>query len=189
MKHYENHFSTNKYRMKHWKFSYQSISILTHDIRIIPFTKWKNVVFWGWSEPTTTSAPIQDEVVPPFWGWTKNTSSPLPKGFLGPFSTPIFSLPTYLPPSHLPPTYLPQLISHSLHLQSAGKLPSLSSIELRRNMRHKARGRWRAQHWRNMKGNGKKSASSQMQNQERKGKLPPFSAFFFFSMFFFFSFA
>jgi hypothetical protein len=26
----------------------------------------------------------------------------------------------------------------------------LSSIELRRNMRHKAWGRWRAQHWRNM---------------------------------------
>jgi hypothetical protein len=46
MKHYENQFSTNKHDMKHWKISYQSISILTHDIRIIPLTKWKNVVFW-----------------------------------------------------------------------------------------------------------------------------------------------
>jgi hypothetical protein len=37
------------------------------------------------------------------------------------------------------------------------------------------------------RGEGKKTASSQMQKREKKGKLPPFFAFFFLYVSFFFS--
>ncbi len=60
---------------------------------------------------------------------------PLPRDFSAPFSAPKFS----------PPTYLPHLISHSLHLQCSEELLSLSSTELREDMRHKAWGRWRGE--------------------------------------------
>jgi hypothetical protein len=71
---------------------------------------------------------------------------PLPRDFSAPLSALKFSPPTYLPPS-----YLPHLISLSLHLQSLGEFPSLSSTKLQGDMRHKAWGRWRAQRWRRQK--------------------------------------
>jgi hypothetical protein len=76
---------------------------------------------------------------------------PLPRDFSAPFSAPKFSFPTYFPPL-LPtyPLYLPHLIFHSFHFQSMGELPTLNSIELWGDMKHKAWGRWRAQHWRNV---------------------------------------
>ncbi len=116
-----------------------------------------------------------------FWGWTKNTSSSPAQGFFCPFLCPkIF--PSYIPP----PSYLPHLISRSLHFQSSGELPSLSSTELRGDVDTRleeggelnAKGMWR--------GESKRSASSQMQKQKKKGKLPPFFAYFFFSTSFFF---
>jgi hypothetical protein len=60
---------------------------------------------------------------------------PLPKDFLGPFFAPKFS-----PNTYLPCCYLPHLISCLLHI-----------TKLRGDVRHKAWGRWRAQHWRNVK--------------------------------------
>jgi len=121
-----------------------------------------------------------------FWGWTKSTSFSLAQGCF--FSASKFSPLTSILPS---PSYLHHLISCSLHLQSLKKLPSLSSTNLRGNVRHKAWGRWSAQHWRTWRGEGKRSTSSQMQNWEKKGKFPPFSTFFsslwfFFSLCFFF---
>jgi len=102
------------------------------------------------------------------------------------------------PPSYLPPpSYLRHLISHSLHLQSSRELLSLSStklrqdvdtrleegaelnVELRRDVNTRLEeggelnieGMW--------KGESKRSASSQVQKQEKKGKLVPFFTFFF----------
>ncbi len=60
---------------------------------------------------------------------------PLPRDFLGPFFAPKFS-----PNTYLPCCYLPHLISCLLHI-----------TKLRGDVRHKAWGRWRAQHWRNVK--------------------------------------
>ncbi len=103
-----------------------------------------------------------------FWRWTTNTTSSPAQGFFSPLLCPkIF------------PTYLPHLISRSLHRQSLEELPIMSSSNLRGDARHKAWGRWRRK--------GKRSASSQMQNWEKKGKLLPFSAFFFPLCFLFFS--
>ncbi len=88
----------------------------------------------GWSEPAPTSVPVQDEAVQVVLGMNqKRILFPYQGIFFGPSSAPKISPPTYLPPS-----YLPHLISHSLHLQSSGELPSLNSTELQGDMRHKA---------------------------------------------------
>jgi len=106
---------------------------------------------------------------------------PVPRDFSALFFAPKFSkLPT--PP---PPYYFPHLISHSLHLQSSGELPSLNSIKLQGDVDTRLEeggelnieGMWR--------GERKRSASSQMQKRKRKGKFFPFSTFLFFSMVFF----
>jgi len=89
----------------------------------------------------------------------ENTSSFPTQGFFSPLLCPkIFS--SYLLPP--PPSYLPHLISRSLHLQSLGEFPSLSSTKLRRDINTRleeggklnVEGMWR--------GESKRSASSQM---------------------------
>jgi len=80
-----------------------------------------------------------------FWGWTKNTSSSPTQGFFNTLLCPKF-FPSYLPR----PSYLPHLISRSHHLQNSKELPSMNSIELWGDVRHKAWGRWIAQHWTNV---------------------------------------
>jgi len=109
-----------------------------------------------------------------FWGWTKNTSSSPAQGFFSPLFYPkIF------------PSYLPHLIYSSLHLQSSGKPPSLSSTKLQGNVNTRLeeggelniQGMWR--------GESKRNTSSQMHKREKKGKLLPFSTFFSFLWFFF----
>ncbi len=82
----------------------------------------------------------------PFGDEAKTHPLPLPMDFSTPFSTAKFSLCTYFP--H--PSYFVHLIFHSLHLQSSGKLLSLSSTKLWGDVRHKTLGRWRAQCWRNV---------------------------------------
>ncbi len=113
-----------------------------------------------------------------FWGWTKNPSSSLAQGFSSPLLYPkIF------------PSYLPHHIFCSLHLESSIELPSLSrtkfcNTRLEKGGELNVAGTWRVEGmWR---GKGKKSASSQMQKQEKRGKLPPFFAFFFLLCFFLF---
>ncbi len=110
----------------------------------------------------------------------------MPRDFSAPCSPPKFSSSAYFrppPPTSLPPS-LPSFPAHSI-FKSSKELPSLSSIELRGDIHTRleeggefnVEGMWRGQ--------SKRNASSQMQKQEKKGKLPPFSAFFFFSMIFF----
>jgi len=143
---------------------------------------WQSQLEWTSSHQRTNSG----------WGCSscfvdepKTHSLPLPRDFSGPFSAPKFSLPTYFPPSYLPPlSYLPHLISCSFHLQSSGKLLSLSSIEFRRDFRHKDWGRWRAQRWRNMERRKQESISSQMKKQKRKVSSLLFLHFFFLWFFF-----
>ncbi len=105
----------------------------------------------------------------PVWGWTKNTSYSPVQGFFSSFLCPKF-FPSYVPPS---------LHFLLLHLQSSEELLNLNSTKLWGDMRHKAWGRWR--------GKGKKSASSQMWKQKKRGKLPCYSAFFLLYVFFLFS--
>jgi hypothetical protein len=87
------------------------------------------VIHFGWSEPATTSAPVQEEAVQAILGMNKKTHPyPMPRDFSALFSAPKFS----------PPNYLPHLISHSLHLQSSKEFARLSSTKLRGDVRHKA---------------------------------------------------
>ncbi len=72
--------------------------------------------------------PVQDELVQAILGMNKNTSSSPAQGFFSPLLCPKFFPPTYFPP----PTSLTSFNAHSistLHLQSSGELPSLSSTE------------------------------------------------------------
>ncbi len=62
---------------------------------------------------------------------------PLPRDFSNPLSAPKFS----------PPTFLTSFLAHSI---SRARESSLSSKGLQRDVKHKAWGRWRAQHWRNV---------------------------------------
>ncbi len=102
---------------------------------------------YRWSEPAATSAPVQDEALQAVLRMNKkHILFPCP-GIFQPPSLPqnFLLVPTPPPPTYLP-TYLSHLISRSFHLESSGELPSLSNTETW----HKAWGRWRAQHWRNV---------------------------------------
>jgi hypothetical protein len=133
----------------------------------------------GWSEPAATSAPVQDEAVQAVLGMNqKHIRFPCP-GIFHPLLCPIIS----------PPTYLPHLISFHAHsiskpLESCRARVTHSfketrDIRLEEGGELNIEGMWRRE--------GKRSASSQMQKREEKGKLRPFSAFIF-SLWFFFLF-
>jgi hypothetical protein len=80
-----------------------------------------------------------------FWGWTKNTSSSPAQGFFSPLPCPkIF--PTYLPPTPLT-SFPARSISRAGESSWAWVAQSFEEMQ---DARHKAWGRWRAQHWRNM---------------------------------------
>jgi hypothetical protein len=66
------------------------------------------------------------------------------------------------------------------------KLLSLSSTKLRGDVDTRLEGGGELNVEGMWRGESKRSASSQMQKREKKGKLPPFSTFFFFSMILFF---
>jgi hypothetical protein len=124
----------------------------------------------------------------PFWGWIKNTSSSPAQGFFSPLLCLKF-FPSYLlpPPSYLPPSsFFPHLTSSSLHLQSSKELSSLSSTELWGDIDTRLEEGGELNVERMWREKSKRSVSSQMQKQKKKGKLPPFSTLFFFSGFFFF---
>lgn len=61
---------------------------------------------WGWSEPTTTSAPVQDEVVQVVLGMNHKH---ILFSHLG-----IFQLPFFAPKFFSPPTYLTSFSIHSI---------------------------------------------------------------------------
>ncbi len=84
---------------------------------------------------------------------------PMPKDFSTPFSASKLS----------PPTYLPHLISCSLHLKNSKKFSSLNSIELQRDVRHKAWGRWKGQCWKNVE----RSALKECGKEKVRGALHP----------------
>ncbi len=84
---------------------------------------WRVLV--GWSELAATSAPAQDDVIQAVLGMNqKHILFPCTRIFQPPSLPQNF--PFYLPP----PSYLPHFISHSLHLQSLGELPSLNNTYL-----------------------------------------------------------
>jgi hypothetical protein len=94
-------------------------------------THWANQ---GRSEPAATNAPVQDEAVQAILGMNqKHILFPCPGIFQPPYLPKNFPLlPTFTP--LLPTSYLFHLIYHSLHLQSSGELPTLSSTELRKDV-------------------------------------------------------
>jgi len=146
-------------------------------LHVPPTILWKPWVEWTSSHQCTRlgcSSSFGDE--------PKTHPLPLPRDVSAPFSASKFSPLTSILPS---PSYLYHLISCSLHLQSSRELPSLSSTNLRGNVRHKAWGRWSAQHWRTWRGEGKRSTSSQMQNWEKK--LSSLLSLHFFLLYDFFS--
>jgi hypothetical protein len=133
----------------------------------------RNGVGSGWNEPAATSAP----------GWGHSSCFgdelethplPLPKDFSALFSTPKFS----------PPTSLTLFLAHSIaRAWDSSSTWLAQSFEEKRDTRLEEGGELNVEGmW---KGEGKRSASSQTQKREKKGKLPPFFAFYFFSMFFF----
>jgi len=84
------------------------------------------VGFVGWSEPGSTSAPVQDEAIQAVLGMSqKHILFLCPRDFSAPFLPQNFSF-LLASPS---PTSI-HLISPSFHLQSLGELPSLSSTKL-----------------------------------------------------------
>ncbi len=95
----------------------------------------------------------------PFWGWTKNTSSSAAHGFFSPS----------FQPQNFPLLPTSPFLPHSLHFPFT---PSPKcSLELEEGEKLNIERTWRIE--------GKRSASCQMQNQEKKNKFPPFFAFFF----------
>ncbi len=137
----------------------------------------------GWSEPAATSAPVQDEAIHAVLGMNqKHILFPCLGNFSAPFFAPKFSPPTYSPP---PPTSLTSFLAHSISKAResswAWVAPSFEETwdtRLEEGGEFNVEGMWR--------GESKRSDSSQMQKSKKKGKLPPFSAFFFFSMVFLF---
>jgi hypothetical protein len=108
-----------------------------------------------------------------FWDELKMHPLFLPRVFLVIFFSPIFS----------PPTYLPHLISHLLYHHSSRKHLNVNSSELRGNARHKAWGRWKAQHWRNMERRKQEERLIQNAKVNKKRYTPSLLyIFFFFSM-------
>ncbi len=106
---------------------------------------------------------------------------PRPRDFSAPFSAPTFSPPTFPPP----PTSLSSFLIHSIsrawessRAWVAQGFEEMWDTRLEEGGELNVEGMWR--------GESKRSISSQMQKQEKKGKLPPFSQYFFFSMVFFF---
>jgi hypothetical protein len=89
-------------------------------------------LLWGWNEPTTTNAPVEDEAIQAFLQMNqKPILFPCPWIFQPP------SLPqnlSFLPTSPLPPTYHPSylhhLISHSLHFKSLVELSNINPTKL-----------------------------------------------------------
>jgi hypothetical protein len=62
----------------------------------------------GWSEPATTNALVEDEVVQVVLRMNQKTHPlPLPRDFSTPFSAPKSSPPTYILPAFLPTPLLP----------------------------------------------------------------------------------
>ncbi len=108
-----------------------------------------------------------------FWGWTKkHIMFPYPGIFQHP------SLPQNFP--FLPTSAPSYLTSFPVHAISRAQKSSWAwvaqSFEEMWNTRLEEGGEFNVeQMW---KGEGKRSASSQMQKQEKRAKLPPFSTFF-----------
>ncbi len=115
----------------------------------------------------------------------KHILFPLPRDFSAPFSAPKFSPPTYLPTPH---TSLTSFRAHSISkAQNNSRAWLAHSFEKTGDTRLEEAGELNVEGtWR---GESKRSASSQIQMREKKGKLsPPFFAFFFFSIVFCFCF-
>ncbi len=122
----------------------------------------------GWSEPTATSAPVQDEIVQTILGMNqKHILFPCPWIF------------------HPPPSYLPHLIScYSISKTQenswawvAQSFEKMWDTRLEEGGELNVEGMWG--------GESKRSASSQMQKLEKKSNLPPFLHFYS-SLWFFF---
>ncbi len=153
------------------------------------FLSWNPLwVCYSWSEPAATSAPVQDEAVQAVLGMNQKHILFLCPGIFQPPSLPqnFPLLPTSSPrPTNLPPlTSFTSFPAHSISRARessqawvAQSFKEMWDIRLEEGGELNVEGMWR--------GESKRSASLQMHKREKKGKLSPFSTFFFFSMVFF----